>query len=81
MSKPYFDPKTKETYLKANYNGITFRFILGSVSIEKGDDPLHSYKVERNEFGDVVAKVKFYSHYVCLGTDRCFTCGKVLTND
>ncbi len=79
--KPYYDPKTKETYQKAQYGNLSFKLITGSVSIEKGDDSAHSYKVERNEFGEITKKEKFYSHYACLGVDRCFTCGKELKND
>ena len=54
MTKPYYNPETKETYIKASWteDGVTFicRAITGAVSFERG------FMVSRNEFGEEVRR-------------------------
>ena len=52
MKKPYYDPKTKETYEKCVWNGITFKIHLGSV--EMGNVETKRPTVWRNCFGEVL---------------------------
>ncbi|UOF77776.1 hypothetical protein [Caudoviricetes sp.] len=79
MMKPYYNPETKETYIKSAFDGITVRFVTGSVELVPCGDRLNSYRVERNQFGQITKKEKFNSHIVCCGVDYCYTCGKKLT--
>lgn len=73
--KPYYNPETKETYLKFD----NIRFSTGSVLLEKHpSDPLKGVKVERNQFGEITKKTEFDSHVVCFGINKCFECGRTL---
>ena len=79
MMKPYYNPKTKETYRKSSYDGIEIRLTTGSVDLVPCADGIHSYRVEKNEFGQITKKEKFNSHIVCYGIDRCCICGNKLS--
>lgn len=73
--KPYYNPKTKETYLK--FDNITF--YTGSVELTRHpSNKLKGIKVERNQFGEIIKETIFDSHVVCFGIDRCVECGKVI---
>lgn len=75
--KPYYDPVTKETYLRVRTANYDLKMITGSFSIEPDPaDRLYSFTVNRNEFGELVKKERFMSHNVCLGAEKCFFCGK-----
>ena len=67
--KPYYNPETKETYRKFVCDDFTLKMITGSVSIEG------KHTVWRNEIGQETKREK-NKHYVCLGVDHCFECGR-----
>ena len=78
MMKPYYDTKTKETYIKSSFDEITVKFVTGSVDLVPCGDLLNSYRVERNQFGQITKKEKFNSHIICCGVKYCDTCGRKL---
>lgn len=56
---------------------IVVNFKFGSVGIEPDPkSPLYSFKVEKDEHGKETKRERFYSHYVCLGYEHCFKCGR-----
>lgn len=68
--KPYYDPKTRETYRKVNFSDTHFKFTTGSVEL------IGNLKIEKNEFGQTTKVEKINTHYVCCGVDKCFECGR-----
>jgi len=79
MTKPYYDPKTKETYLKYSWGDYSVKMITGSVELIKHPtDKLKGIKIEKNQFGEITKKTEFNSHYVCFGVCKCIECGREL---
>jgi hypothetical protein len=79
MTKPYYNPKTKETYLLFKTPDFSIRAITGSVFLENHSrDLTKGFTVYRNQFGEIVKREEFNRHFACLGEEKCFICGKVL---
>lgn len=78
--KPYYDPQTRETYMKIRLpDGRTIRAITGSVElVADPSSSVHSFRINRNDFGQITNKERVNSHFVCYGCDNCVVCGRVL---
>lgn len=61
----------EETFIEFKSDTFIFRCRTGDVGIEG------RYWIERNDRGEITKKEKL-GHYVCLGNERCFECGRKL---
>jgi hypothetical protein len=58
MKKPYYDPQTKETYIKGKWENIEVKFVTGSVEIGGPNRPT----IWRNELGEVIKTEPFIEY-------------------
>ena len=56
------------------------KFEVRSTEIIKCPDLLHSWIVTRDEKGKLISREKIFTHYVCMGYEHCFMCGKKLSD-
>lgn len=58
MKKPYYNPATKETYIKRRWENIEFRIITGSVKIGRPGVPT----IWRNDLGEITKTEPFIEY-------------------